>query len=101
MDCQKSHNSCATKSCRTLLGWYQRLLINAMSRRQHRPDEKTQTLEEPKLHTKDLQEAQTQAETRSPFSSTNQSLSGKLTERNEVQWVQVRQYLVQKHCLPK
>ncbi len=58
------------------------------------PDEKA------KLHPKDLQEVEALAERRSPFSRTNQSTGGKLPERNEAQWAQVRQYLVQKRCLP-
>jgi hypothetical protein len=58
--------------------------------------------QEAKLHTKDLQEAQAQAdtETRSPFNSTNESSGDWLPIRNEEQWSQVRRYLVEQRCLP-
>jgi conjugative relaxase-like TrwC/TraI family protein len=53
-----------------------------------------------KLHPKDLHEVETGVETRSPSTSANQSPGGKLPERNEAQWAQVRRYLVEKRCLP-
>jgi conjugative relaxase-like TrwC/TraI family protein len=58
--------------------------------------------QEAKLPTKDLQEAQAQAdtETRSHSSSANESSSDWLPIRDEQQWAQVRQYLVEQRCLP-
>ncbi len=56
--------------------------------------------QEAKLHTKDLQEAQTQAEARSHSNSANESSSDWLPIRNEEQWSQVRRYLVEQRCLP-
>ncbi len=67
--------------------------------------------QEAKLHTKDLQEAQAQADTetrllpalplgQSHSNSANESSSDWLPIRDEQQWSQVRRYLVEQRCLP-
>ena len=56
--------------------------------------------QEAKLHTKDLQEAQAQTEARSHSNSANESSGDWLPIRDEQQWSQVRRYLVEQRCLP-
>ncbi len=69
------------------------ILLNRLESVSH-PDQKA------KLHPKDLQEVEALAETRSPSSSANESISRKLPEPDETQWAQVRRYLIEQRCLP-